>query len=231
MTMSVVILRPRDSADETAKRAHELDISTVVDPLFVVEPIAWAAPPPSEYDAVMLTSSNALKHAGPELQKYSQLPVVAVGETTAVAAQEAGFNVAVIGDRGAKELLQSLPNGQFPRILRLTGKDHVKLASSYRQITICRVYEARALPLGEKAQVALRQGNIVLLYSIRAASILAGEMDRLNIDRSINPVAALSANIAQAAGNGWKNVDAAVQPTDDALLSLAGRLCHAPGSS
>ncbi len=230
MTMSVIILRPRDSADETAKRAHDLGLATVIDPLFVIEPIAWAAPPASAFDAVMLTSSNAVKHAGPELQKYVQLPVLAVGEATAAAARQAGFTVAVTGNRGAEELLQSLPSGQSPHILRLTGKDHVKLVRSSGEITLCRVYESRALPLGGKAQAALRQGHIVLLYSVRAAKILVSEMDRLNIDQSANAVAALSANIAQAAGNGWKKVDTALQPTDDALLSLAGRLCHKTGS-
>lgn len=230
MTMSVIILRPQDGAGETAKRARNLGLSAIIDPLFLVEPIAWSAPPPSEFDAVMLTSSNAVKHAGPTLRKYYDLPVLAVGEATAAAARDAGFNVAVTGDGGAKELLQSLPAGQFPRILRLTGKDHVKLAPSDRQITLNRVYQARALSLGQKAQAALRKGNIVLLYSVRAANILAREMERLNIDRSLNRVAALSGNIARAAGTGWKSVVAAEQPTDDALLFLAGRLCHEPGS-
>ncbi len=230
MTKSVIILRPQNSANETAKRAHDLGLSFIVDPLFVVEPLAWSAPPPEQFDAMMLTSSNAVTQAGPDLQKYGQLPVLAVGEATATAARAAGLEVAVIGDRGAEELLQALPDGRFPRILRLTGKDHVQLARSDHQITMCRVYESRALPLGEKAQAALQRGDVVLLYSVRAAKILVSEMSRLNLDPSINAVAALSANIAMAAGKGWKSVDAAPQPTDDALLSLAGRLCHGPGS-
>lgn len=225
MNRSLVILRPADSARETAEKAEKMGLSTIVDPLFAVEPMAWAAPGASQFDALMLTSANAVKYGGSALANYLQLPVLAVGDATASAAQRAGFKVVEIGDGGADSLLQSLAPGRYPRILRLTGKDHVKTNPAGQSISLFRVYHAVALPLGEQAQAALEQGNVILLYSVRAAQILSDEMDRLGLNRAVNQVAALSPNIAQAAGSGWKNIAAAEQPSDDALLSLAGRLC------
>ncbi|MEP2102662.1 MAG: uroporphyrinogen-III synthase [Parasphingorhabdus sp.] len=225
MTLSLLILRPIEGAKETAQRAQNMGLDAIVDPLFVIEPMAWTAPPASDFDAIMVTSANGVQYAGANLSQYQQLPLLAVGEATAATARDAGFDVTETGSGGADELLQSLPAGRYSRILRLTGKDHVKLTPSGQEITLCRVYQARALSLGEKAQAALRQGHVILLYSVRAATILADEMDRLGLDRSINQIAALSPNIAKAAGGGWKSVHSADRPTDDALLSLAGRLC------
>jgi uroporphyrinogen-III synthase len=226
MSCSLLILRPTEGALETAKRAKDQGLQTIIDPLFVIEPMAWSALAASQYDALMLTSANAIKYGGHKLLEYSQLPVLAVGEATAAAARNAGFQVADTGNGGAAQLLQSPGTSQFSHILRLTGKDHVKTEAATQQITVRQVYQARALPLGDTAQAALRQRQIILLYSVRAAKILAAESDRLQLDRSLHDVAALSPNVAQAAGKGWKSVQAAESPTDDALLSLAGRLCQ-----
>jgi len=225
MNKSLVILRPADGARETSEKAEKLGLSTIVDPLFSVESMTWVAPGASQFDALMLTSANAVKYGGSALANYQQLPVLAVGDATATAAKRAGFEVVEIGNGGADNLLQSLAPGRYLRILRLTGKDHVKTNPSSQEISLFQVYQAVALPLGGKARAALEQGHVILLYSVRAAKILAGEMDRLGLNRAINQVAALSPNIAQAAGSGWKNIAAAEQPSDDALLSLAGRLC------
>ena len=43
-------------------------------------------------------------------------------------------------------------------------------------------------------------------------------------------IAAISAATAETAGAGWKSVDVAERPSDDALLALAERLCNKPGT-
>ena len=60
----VLVLRPEPGAGETAARARALGLEPIVAPLFAVRPIAWAAPDPAAYDAVMLTSANAARHGG-----------------------------------------------------------------------------------------------------------------------------------------------------------------------
>ncbi|MEH6758102.1 MAG: uroporphyrinogen-III synthase [Parasphingorhabdus sp.] len=225
MTLSVLILRPITGGQETARRAKDHGLHPIVDPLFVIEPMAWTAPPASDFDALMLTSANAVQYAGSVLGQYQHLPVLAVGEATAQAARNAGLDVIMSGNGGAEELLRSVATDRYPNILRLMGKDHIKLVQTEHSIKQCCVYQSRALPLGEMAQAALQQGHVVVLHSARAGKTVMEEMERLGLDRSINHIAALSPKIAKAAGTGWKSVQAAEQPTDDALLSLAGRLC------
>ena len=225
MTRSLLILRPIDGACRTAKNALEMGLPVIIDPLFAIKPLDWTPPPASQFDALLLTSVNAVMHAGVGLEQYKQLPVLAIGEVTANAAKQAGLNVVKTGDRGVKELLGSLQAGQYQRLLRLTGKDHIDFTPPEHIITLRHVYQARALPLGEKAHAALKEGSVIALYSPRAAKILACEMDRHGLDRSRSDIAALSPNIAKAVGSGWKMVKTAERPSDDALLSLASQLC------
>ncbi|MEP3225554.1 MAG: uroporphyrinogen-III synthase [Parasphingorhabdus sp.] len=226
MTRSLVIVRPAQSARQTANKAEQMGMTCTVDPLFVIEPLQWTPPPPDEFDALMVTSANAVEFAGAELNQYADLPVLAVGETTAESARQKGFRIAQIGTGGVDALLAELPADRYHHILRLSGKDHIKTAASEHKFTLCRVYHARALPLGAKARAALREGRVILLYSARAAKILAEEMAKAGLEPGMHIIAALSPTIAQAAGQGWESVAVADQPTDDALLSLARGLCQ-----
>src|SRR4030095_11003494 len=87
----VLILRPQPGADETAARARALGLDPVVASLFTVHPRAWQAPNPAAFDAVMLTSANAVRYGGDALTPFLTLPCFAVGEATTGAAREAGF--------------------------------------------------------------------------------------------------------------------------------------------
>ena len=225
MTLPFLILRPVETASKTAKRVQEMGLVAVIDPLFSVEKLAWTAPPPSDFDALMLTSANAVKYAGEAIERYKDLPVLAVGNATADAAGKCGFKIGVTGQGGVDELLSALPDGSYVRILRLSGQDFVEGVSPSRQITLRKTYQARQLSLGKKARIVLGQGCLVLLFSVRAVRTLEKEMDRLGLDRNLSCIAALSDSIAVAAGTEWKSVHTADRPSEDALLSLAAGLC------
>jgi uroporphyrinogen-III synthase len=47
-------------------------------------------------------------------------------------------------------------------------------------------------------------------------------------DRSTISVAAISDAAAEAVGEGWRTVETADRPNDEALLALAARLCDKP---
>ncbi|HET7281441.1 MAG TPA: uroporphyrinogen III synthase HEM4, partial [Sphingomicrobium sp.] len=47
-------------------------------------------------------------------------------------------------------------------------------------------------------------------------------------DRSQVAIAAISRAAAEELAGGWKSLDIADQPTDEALLALASRLCNNP---
>ena len=210
----LAVLRPEPGAGRTAARASALGLEVRLIPLFTIEPLQWDAPEPAQFDALILTSANAVRHGGPELDKLKSLPVQAVGEATAAAAQEAGFAIASVGEGGGRDL--RLPDGQ--RALHLTGRDHVGLDAD---MTIA-IYEARQVEA--PAGVERLDGCVVAVHSPRAGRRLA----ELVADRSRIAVAAISEAAAQACGSGWEKVAAAPQPTDDALLALAARLCESP---
>ena len=63
---------------------------------------------------------------------------------------------------------------------------------------------------------------VAIIHSPRAGRRLAELIE----DRSSIAIAAISSAAAEAAGTGWETVEAAEDPTDDALLALAERLCN-----
>jgi uroporphyrinogen-III synthase len=56
-------------------------------------------------------------------------------------------------------------------------------------------------------------------------------VDDAELDRRRIAIAALSENVAAAAGAGWKHIASAERPSDDALLELAAKLCQTGGSA
>ena len=211
----LIIVRPEPGASTTAAQARAMGLDAQVIPLFEVVPLAWTAPDPQDFDALVMTSANAARHGGAELDKLKDLPVHAVGSATAAAARSAGFSVAAIGEGGASEL--TLPEGK--RLLHLAGRDHVAIGSA----TAVAVYEARAIANPDGLDAL---GDcVVAVHSPRAGRRVA----ELVANRARLTIAAISPAAAEACGGGWKGVHAAPQPNDAALLALAARLCESPG--
>jgi uroporphyrinogen-III synthase len=113
------VLRPEPAAHRTVERALELGLEATSIPLFELEMVDWSPPDPGQFDAILLTSANAVNMGGPQLEQLRTLPVHAVGDATAVAAEVAGFGVANIGTGGVEDLLDSI--GPGARLLHLCG--------------------------------------------------------------------------------------------------------------
>ncbi len=226
MSLKLLILRPLDGAKQTERRARERGLDAVIDPLFVVEPVAWVASEARNFDALLLTSANAVRYGGAGLEACRSLPVLAVGEKTAVAAKEAGFHVEKTGDSCARDLLRQLEGTPYRSILWLAGEQHTDLSAVAQQLTVVPVYRSRAIPLGKQAQACLADESIILLHSARAARHLVAELDRLRLPKDRQHLLAFSAKVAEAAGQGWSSVQIADHPDDDALLALASALCQ-----
>ncbi|MEJ6593625.1 uroporphyrinogen-III synthase [Parasphingorhabdus sp.] len=226
MMLPVLILRPLEGALQTERRAKELGLQTVVDPLFTVESMAWSGPAAQDFDALLLTSANAVSHGGAQLDAYKSLPVLAVGQATARAAENGGFYIAKTGEFGGQQLMNQLPANRYRSILWLAGEQHSIFDPGERQLHIVPMYRSRACALGEKTVACLQAETIILLHSARAASHLVSELDRLQIERDRHHALVFSAKVAEAAGQGWRSVQMADRPDDESLLSLATRLCQ-----
>lgn len=226
MTLPLLIVRPLDGALQTERRANDLGLHPVVDPLFTVEAMVWSGPAAQDFDALLLTSANAVTYGGTQLEVYKSLPVLAVGQATARTAENAGFHIAQIGESSGQQLLNQLAANRYRRILWLAGEQHSLLDPGERQLNIVPVYRSRAIALGEKAAACLEAETVVLIHSARGARHLVSELDRLQIKKSQHHAVAFSAKVAEAAGQGWRTIQMADRPDDESLLSLATRLCQ-----
>ena len=221
----VLVLRPEPGASATVERARQLGLEAEALPLFAVEPVEWAAPDPVTFDALLLTSANAVRHGGDELRRLRGLPVHAVGEATAAAAREAGFDLASSGDAGVERLLASIEPDQ--RLLHLSGEDRIDPAAARQSITRVTVYRSHAL---ESPDLSGAGGSVALIHSPRAARRFSELVSDNGVVRRSIAIAAISPAAADAAGSGWESVEAADRPADDALLALAARLCNNPAA-
>jgi uroporphyrinogen-III synthase len=213
----LLVLRPQPGASATVEKARALGLDAIAVPLFEVEPVAWGAPDPSEFDGLLLTSANAVRQSGDALRALRALNVHAVGEATAEAAREAGFGIAASGNSGVDQLLASIDPDL--RLLHLCGTDRRAPDDARQAITSLVVYRSKPIPKPDLSGV---RGSVALVHSPRAGERLA-ELVR---DRESTSIAALSKAVADAVGDGWRSVEAAAQPTDHALLALAARLCN-----
>lgn len=224
----IVVLRPEPGSAATAASAAALGLRAVAAPLFRIEPVAWTPPDGDAFDALVLGSANALRHAGLGLAALpGLLPVYAVGASTAAAARDAGLTVRTVGRGGIDGLVPALEADGRRRVLRLAGEDHVPLSVPEGiEVRTLVVYAARPLPLGEAAIAGLARGAIALLHSAQAALRFAEECARLDLPRSTLRLACLGQRIAAAAGPGWRECRAAATPDDGALLALAREMCQ-----
>lgn len=224
MTRCVAILRPEPGNAATAARVRDAGLDPLSLPLFETRPIGWAVPQPAAFDALLLTSANAVRHGGAGLAKLRGLPVLAVGAATAVAALAAGFAVARQGSGGVTELLDSARG--FTRLLWLAGD--VRTAIEHPALAeVISIYASDPILLSAADAAALR-GSVALVHSARAAERLALEAERHGIPRAAVRIAAISRNAADAAGGGWDAVAIAAAPDDEALIDAARPLAIDP---
>ena len=225
MSDTVIVLRPQPGCAATVAAARALGLDAVASPMFEMQPVDWSAPDPADFDAIIAGSANAFRHGGEGLAALTNLPVMAVGESTAAAAREAGFTVEATGQGGLQSMLDATSGPM--RLLRLAGETRVELFPPVGLTIEERVvYRAEPQSLTDSAAAALPCGAIALLHSGEAARRFAEECTRLGIPLGTVSAAVLAPRIADALGTGWRRVDVAPEVTDGALLALAKDMCH-----
>lgn len=217
----LAILRPEPGASASLERARDLGLEAFALPLFEIAAVDWEAPDPGGFHGVLVTSANAVRHGGRQLEHLRTLPAFAVGEATAKAAGAAGFTVAATGNEGAGQLLRSIDPGL--RLFHPCGRDTTLTGKARQTVISMPVYEARAI--ADPPGLERLDGSVALVHSPRAGRRLAELVEH----RSAIAIAAISPDAAEAAGSGWKEIEAAAKPEDGALLALAARLCEKGG--
>ncbi len=223
MSLPLLVLRPEPGASATARRAEERGLHPIRYPLFEVHATAWEAPDPEGFDAMLLTSANTLRCAGPQLDLYRHLPVFAVGEATADAAKARGFGIAAVGHSGAQAISEIIAARGHGRVFHPGGRDRREFNPGPLSIIRCCVYESQEAGSAEGLAAIMPEEGVALIHSPRGAVRLAKlvpmrERPRLHL-------AAVSPAVLEAAGAGWASGDASPVPKDEALLVLAAALC------
>lgn len=216
----LLLLRPEPGLTASRERAEAMGLAVVACPLFDVVPLAWNAPDADQFDALLLTSANAVREAGPGLDAYRALPVHAVGQATAAAAEAAGLRVQSIGSGGVDALLSDL-SGSL-RLLHLCGQ-HRAGSGHAERVTSVAVYESRQV---DRPALPDMSDMVVAVHSPRAGR----RLDELAQSRPKVRIAAISEAAAAACGTGWHSVAVASQPNDAELLALAAKLCQTGGA-
>lgn len=219
--MPALVVRPAPGDAATLARLHALGVVARSWPLFAVHALPWTPPDPRGFDALLLTSAQAVRHAGPGLATLARLPVIAVGAATAAAARAAGLSIAATGADDVAAALAAGRAAGLVRPLHLAGREHRGGGAA----TIP-VYASDALPVDAAAFAAAAAGNVVLLHSPRAAARVAALIPPPA--RGSVAIATLSPAVQAAAGAGWRAAAASARPEDALLCAVAQMIDRIP---
>jgi uroporphyrinogen-III synthase len=241
--MAILVTRPQpdNAATVAALRAKGFDVLPA--PILRFEPIGFQDDPDARYGAVIVTSANALRatEGQPTMIGLKQLPLFAVGERTAEAAREAGFNNVISADGDATALSELMMASvrvkklkKIDTLLYLAGADlardlagelgergfDVVTQTTYRMVPIV------SLPRDVCDAFAANGIEAVLHYSRRSARAFldAARAGGVEISALAIPQCCLSEAIASIVRDaGATQVMVARTPDEKALFEVLGR--------
>ena len=211
----VWITRAEPGSSATAERVRAIGFEPVVAPLLTVEPVE-ARLELDRVAALAVTSANGVR-AFAERSDRRDFPIFAVGDATAEAARDAGFEPvrSADGDVGAlAALIRSEPPGGIvlcPGAEQRAGDLVTALTAAGIEARAATLYRTVATTAGVDVSVL----TAVLLHSPRAATVLAERAPDLS---DLHVVGLSPACLAPLAGLKMKSASAAVRPREDALM-------------
>lgn len=224
MTLPVLVTRAEPGNAATVERTRELGLDARAIPLFAARPLDWQAPDPGDFDALLLTSAQALRLAGPGLGRLAGLPAYAVGAATAAASEEAGLNVAMTGPGDAQSLIDAMASStKISNILWLCGRERTAFDACDARLVPLPVYAVDPVDPPSDWEALVVAPAILLAHSARGAARIA---ELVGADRAHLSLVAISAAAAAAAGEGWATVTVTGRPDDAAMVTAAYALCQ-----
>lgn len=224
MTAGVLVLRPEPGASRTAALLTGRGLEPILYPLFAIEPVAWALPQDRAFDALLLTSANAVRHAGPDLAAMRVLPCYCVGEATAQAARDAGFADVRVGGGDAASTIPLLVADGRSRVLHPCGIDVRPFDPRGLRVEPIPVYcsAERGDAASLEALIHARAPTVAMVHSPRAG----GRLDALlPMDlRAPIAVVAISDAAASTCGGGWREMLVATSRNDIEMIACVQRV-------
>jgi uroporphyrinogen-III synthase len=245
--MAVLVTRPQPDDEATAAALRARDFEVLKAPMLRFEPVAFQDDTDAAYGAVIVTSANALRGIEPHLEnsRLLALPLFAVGERTADAARDAGFEKVISADGDAAGLrdcvLASVKTKELKKaspLLYLAGADLARdLAGELgeRGFTVVthttyRMAPVSSLPREICDAFAAHRIEAVLHYSRRSARafLQAARAGGVEISALAIPQCCISAQVATVVRDaGATQVVVAATPDENALLEALDRALRA----
>jgi uroporphyrinogen-III synthase len=231
----VLVTRAEPGAAATAERLQAAGFEPIVLPLTRIVAIIPSDLPDTEgFDALAVTSANALRHLSPShIATIGGMPLFAVGEATAAEAQKMGLRPAFIGSGDgvdlAREILARL--GPDSRILYLCGRVRspgfeTTLADPGIAVTALETYEAVPIEHATTeliAHIGVKPPWAALVHSRATGTLLAALADRPEVSPILKPmrIFGISGNaVVDLAALERFDIEIAPSPSEDALLAL-----------
>lgn len=242
MRKRVLVTRPEPGASATAARLEALGFEPIVLPLTRIVPVEPKVPaPPEAYDAVIVTSPNAVRHIPAKLiDAFQTRPVYAVGEATGSEARKSGFtNVRIAGGTAvqlADLISKELPAGSH--LLHLAAVQRTKafadaLDACGIRLDVAEVYSAEEVSYPTDFVLnAITQGEVwgAPVLSERGGQLIAALTAREGMRQAFGKTAffCISQKVAAAiSGVDAERIFVSAAPSEESVLELL--LTHSGG--
>lgn len=246
--MAILVTRPAPDHTTTVSTLRGKGFDVLLAPMLRFEPVAFEQDADARFDAVLVTSANALRALAETsvAQRWLTTPLYAVGERTAQAARDLGFGsvMAASGDGASlRDLVVAQTRAKTPkktalkksaRLLYLAAADRAvnlddELSPFGLEVITVTTYRMIATPdLPAEVCEAFTAGRVdaVLHYSGRSAYsfVAAARAAGLEIMALAAPHCCISANVAAVLREaGATQVAVAATPDEDALFAALDR--------
>ncbi|OAF09132.1 uroporphyrinogen-III synthase [Bradyrhizobium neotropicale] len=241
--MSILVTRPHPDNEATADSLRARGHVVLLAPMLKFEPVPFHDESEVDYNAIIVTSANAIRAVAPLLKDLDllRLPLFAVGEHTGAVARDAGFATVIVAGGDAAALRDRVMQGARDKVLKknstllyLAGADlsrdlggelgaegfNVVTQTTYRMAPI------KHLPREVCDGFAAHGIRAVLHYSRRSARAFleAARDEGVEISALSIPQCCLSETVASVLREaGASQVLIAVKPDENALFETLER--------
>ena len=241
--MAVLLTRPSPDNAASGEALRSRGFEVLLAPMLRFEPVALADDPDADYQAVIVTSANALRAVEGALaeSRLRKRPLFAVGEHTAAVARDLGFAKVIIAKGDAAALRDRVLEGVRAKelkkkrpLLYLAGADlsrdlaaelgkhglEVVTQTTYRMVALS------MLPRAVSDAFARDEVEAVLHYSRRSAAAFLDAVRNAGIEISALavPQCCMSSNVAEVLHEaGAAQVKVAASADEKALFEALER--------
>jgi len=238
-TMSILVVRPFPDNEKTAAALRQAGHEVLLSPLLRFEPMALYDDHNAAYDAVVVTSANALRgiEGHPMLARLLRTTVFAVGDSTADVARQFGFQtvLSASGDSGALRELVTAKVRAGSTLCYLAGADLGRDLPTefgdrgYTVVTHTTYRMSKSAHFADEVKSAFVDGKVdaVVHYSRRSAKAFVEAVQNagLEIAAFSLPQCCISDGVAAILREaGAARVTVAQSPDENAIFDVLARV-------